>query len=175
MNIPKFSGNRKEYDQHTYWMNVESGNVAPDEYQEKMMELIGQAEAEGIFYERDMREWMSEHTPFIPEAVLFMQFEQTPTKGGVFGMEVFLARSARRAIARRGKNMTAASMYRPGEVLGTLKVNGKKVTRATVERIEGEYVHFTATIGRYGCNVSTEAANIEPMKLRAIESGWRKA
>lgn len=175
MIIPNYSPSRKEYNQHEYWMGVESGKTSPDEYQSAMMKLIKQAESEGIFYEKDMRRWMFEHTPFIPESAWFMQFETNQTEGGVMGMEVYYARSASRAIERRERNLAAAKTIQPGDVLGTLMVNNKKVTRATVEKIEGQSVTCRATIGRYGCTFTTEAANIEGMKARAIQKGWRKS
>lgn len=171
MKIPNFSPDRRIYDYFPYWHAVENGTKEPDEYQAAMMKLVEQAEAEGVFYQRDLESWMSKRTPFIPENVRAMT---TNTEGGVFGMECYMAAVSLREISRRARNLEAARLYAPGDKIGVLSVNGKKVSGITVEKVEGQTIFCRGTTGRYGCTFTTEAGNIEGMKERAVQRKWRK-
>lgn len=174
MNIPNISQKHKYYE---YWYDsgVFSGQSEPDEWQAELMRLIEQAEGEGVFYTVDMMEWMKKHACFVPVEWWDLQYSGTQVEGGIMGMEIYSARCSVREKKEREADYKALENLREGQVIGTLRVNGKRINKCVIKGFDNRAVKFTGVIGRYGCEFSTNARNVQYMIDKAIERGWRKS
>ena len=171
MNTPNFT---PHHDTFAYWEPVEHGRQDPDEYQTAMVELVRTGQAEGVFYQRDMREYVKQHADFIP-AEAWDLFQAThPTEGGVMGYEVFHAVTYLREQKIRADNQAALATLTIGQKLGTLYVNGKRITKCVIESFDGFTVNMTGLAGAYPCKLWATAATIPSMIERAKAKGWRK-
>lgn len=166
MNTP----NMQNHDYYSYWIPVETGKASPDEWQSALMSIVAQAEAEGVFYNRDMEKYIKEHADFIPADFWTYQYQTgREVEGGKMGMEIHSARCALREKKIREDNAEALKNLVTGQSLGSMICNNKTVHKCVIESFEDNWVIIKASIGKYGCTIKTEARNIEGMKRRYQE------
>jgi hypothetical protein len=176
MNLPNIN---HDHDYYKYWYTsgVENGTCVPDEWQSTLMNLVEQAENEGVFYTVDLMRWMKTNADFIPVEWWDLQYlpPHTEVEHGIMGMEVYSARCAIREKKEREADQLALQNIEVGQSFGSMSVNRKRVNKCVVKSIINNTVTFTGVTGRYGCEFWTNARNVQPMIEDAVKRGWRKS
>jgi hypothetical protein len=164
-----------KHDTFAYWTKVEVGTKSPDEWQTALIKVVQAAQDSGLFYNKDIYEYVKKNAEFIPADAWKLQFDSHPTERGVIGYEIYFAGIAIREAARRKSNLEIEGRYPIGCLVGTLSVNEKKYTGLTVTEYKRGEVKLEGKAGSYKVTVVCEPRNIETMKQRAIDRKWRKA
>lgn len=164
-----------EHKYYDYWKPVEAGEVEPDEWQSRLMEVMQKAIDTGLFYTVDVNKWIKEHNDFIP--VEWWDYQYKPghlVEGGIMGMECYMARSSLAAKKEREEDAEALKALSVGQSLGSLCVNTKRINKCKIIAIEERIVKFSGVVGRYPCTFETHARHVSTLIDRAIKRGWRK-
>lgn len=172
MNTPTFNTKSSAYRDH--WGDVEHGRAEPGEYHIAMMNIVQAALDSGIHYTTDVYGYVREHADFIPAAAWDLQYSMA-VEGGVMGMEIYSARASITAKTERDANTAALQSLAPGQALGTLSVNGKRVNKCALESIDGYTLLINGKTGKYRCSFHVDARHIPGMIERAVQRGWRNA
>lgn len=157
------------------WQPVINGQVEPDAWQQALMDAVKKATVdEKLFYTTDVHKYVQEHNDFVPPEFWDLQFTGTPVEGGVMGMELYYARDALEKAKERAEDDEALKLYQAGQKLGTLYINGKRVTGAVVMGFDGRFVIVQGNQGRVRYEWRPRASSIQHMIDRARQRKWRK-
>ena len=165
-----------EGDIHGDWKRYQSPDFKPTPRQQIIMDAVGQAKDEGLFYADGIKARAVELLQVSPEV---LALNKSNTDGGDVGYDLYYARNA--VDAHRGnqksRDISDAMDLKAGDVIGTLITSDyKQTTGVTIVSVgdDGLSVKFIGKRGAYSVSGEIGVDSIKASIDRAKEKGKRK-
>lgn len=161
-------------DQHKDWLGYDREGFVPDARQQVLVHVINVALIKGLYYTADILKFAIEYLE-IPADVANARSKNV--EGGDVGMDMYYARGYVRAQKGFAEIKESHEKLKPyvGMVLGSLRIDFKRVNCCVVQSVEGTKIGFSGKRGSVSVSGFGNSSNLIDSAQGAFAKNWRKA